>query len=71
MTEVKINTPFIKLEQLLKFCGAAGSGGEAKISILTGWVSVNREICLQRGRKLFPGDIVCIEEKEFLLLNSI
>ena len=53
---IKIETPFIKLQDLLKFAGAVETGGEAKLAIQNGEVAVNGEICTMRGRKLFPGD---------------
>ena len=58
MVEVKINTEFIKLDSFLKFCGAASLGSEAKMYILDELVKVNGEICTQRGKKLYRGDIV-------------
>ncbi len=56
--EIKITTPFIKLEQLLKFAGLVSTGGEAKVVILEGQVSVNGNVELARGKKVYPGDIV-------------
>ncbi len=53
---IKINTEFIRLDALLKFAGAAETGGEAKLSIQNGEVKVNGEICAMRGKKLRPGD---------------
>ena len=58
MVEVKISTEFIKLDSFLKYCGAAGLGSEAKMYILDELVKVNGEICVQRGKKLYKGDIV-------------
>lgn len=62
-TEQKINTEFIKLEGLLKFAGLAQTGGEAKELIQGGAVSVNGEVCTQRGRKLRPGDLVRLGDR--------
>ena len=56
--EVKIQTEFIKLDSFLKFCGAASLGSEAKMYILDELVKVNGEICVQRVKKLYKGDIV-------------
>ncbi len=53
---VKINTEYIKLDALLKFAGAVGTGGEAKLAIQNGEVRVNGEPCAMRGRKMYPGD---------------
>jgi len=52
----KINTPFIRLDSFLKLCDAVQTGGHAKLVIQNGEVRVNREICIQRGKKLHPGD---------------
>ena len=53
---IKIETPFIRLDALLKFAGAAGTGGEAKLLVQNGEVRVNGEVCAMRGKKLYPGD---------------
>ena len=58
MTEIKIETEFIKLDALLKFANLVSSGGEAKIRIAEGEVLVNGEICTMRGKKLRPGNTV-------------
>ena len=56
--EVKIQTEFIILDSFLKFCGAASLGSEAKMYVLDELVKVNGEVCTQRGKKLYRGDIV-------------
>ena len=53
---IKIETPFIRLDALLKFAGAVETGGEAKLLIQEGGVRVNGQTCTQRGKKLRPGD---------------
>ncbi len=53
---VKIETPFIKLQDLLKFAGAVETGGQAKELVQEGKVLVNGEPCTMRGKKLYPGD---------------
>lgn len=65
MTKVPIHTPFIKLDALLKFCGAVQTGGEAKERIQAGEVQVNKEICTMRGKKLKPGDVVALDGNEY------
>lgn len=55
---VDIREDFIKLDSLLKFSMIAETGGEAKLMILDGEISVNGEVCTQRGKKIKPGDIV-------------
>ena len=53
---IKIHTEFIKLQDLLKFAGAVETGGDAKLIIQEGRVTVNGEVCTMRGKKLYPGD---------------
>lgn len=64
MEKITINTEFIKLDSLLKFAALVGTGGEAKYAIAEGMVTVNGEVCTQRGRKLYPGDRVGFERFE-------
>ena len=59
--EIKIKTEFIKLQDLLKFAGAVETGGDAKLIIQEGRVSVNGELCAMRGKKLRPGDRAVID----------
>ena len=54
--QVELRTEFIKLGSLLKLAGLAGTGGEAKNLIQSGQISVNGEVCTERGRKIRPGD---------------
>ncbi len=61
MTDIKIDTEFIKLDALLKFANLVSSGGEAKIRIAEGEVNVNGEPCTMRGKKLRPGDTVTLD----------
>ena len=58
MEQIAIKTEFIKLDALLKFAAAVGTGGEAKQVIADGMVKVNGETCTQRGKKLRAGDRV-------------
>ena len=58
MNKIEITTEFIKLDSFLKFSGAVSMGSEAKMLILDELVKVNNEICTQRGKKLYKGDIV-------------
>ena len=55
---IQITTEFIKLDALLKFANVVMTGGEAKLIIQDGDVSVNGEVCTMRGKKIRPGDTV-------------
>ena len=58
MEQIAITTEYIKLDALLKYAAAVGTGGEAKQLIAEGLVGVNGETCTMRGKKLYPGDRV-------------
>ena len=58
--EIKIDTEYIKLDQLLKFSGVAFSGADAKDIILAGCVEVDGEICQMRGKKMYPGSCAVV-----------
>ena len=70
MEEIEITTEYIKLDAFLKFCGAVGTGGEAKLLIADGAVFVNGEACAQRGRKLRDGDRVRVGKAEFCVRQA-
>jgi ribosome-associated protein len=67
MKDIKINTEYIKLDQLLKFAGVISSGTEAKELILNEKVSVNGITENRRGRKLYPGDKIEVLSQEFIV----
>lgn len=58
---IQIRTEFIKLQDLLKFAGAVETGGDAKLIIQEGRVTVNGETCTMRGKKLRHGDRAAID----------
>lgn len=59
---IKIDTEFIRLDNLLKFAGAVDTGGAAKFVIQDGQVMVNGEVCTMRGKKMRNGDKAQIED---------
>ena len=67
--EIKIRTEFIKLQDLLKFAGAVETGGDAKLIIQEGRVSVNGETGTMRGRKLRPRDRASIDGETELVVT--
>lgn len=70
MEKITIDTDFIKLDSLLKFAAAVGTGGEAKQAIAEGLVKVNGEVCTMRGKKLRPGDKVKFQNMEFEIVKA-
>lgn len=65
MEEIKILTPSIKLDQLVKFAGLSETGAKAKILIDLGEFNVNGELCIKRGKKIKPGDIIEFKNKKY------
>ncbi|MEQ8997421.1 MAG: RNA-binding S4 domain-containing protein [Coleofasciculus sp. B1-GNL1-01] len=55
----------IKLDQFLKWVGVASTGGEAKLMIQDGDVTVNGIIETRRGRKLVAGDLVTVQGETY------
>ncbi len=65
MDIITIATPYIKLDQLLKYANICSSGGEAKEMIQTGNVLVNGEVQFQRGKKIIDGDVIIFGNHKF------
>lgn len=60
--KIKLESEYIKLDQLLKLANLVDSGGMAKEVIQEGYVYVNGQICTQRGRKIYPKDVVELDD---------
>ena len=71
MTEtIVIHTEWIKLQDLLKYASAVSTGGEAKLAIAEGKVSLNGQVCTQRGKKLRGGDVVSYAGRELTVAHA-
>jgi ribosome-associated protein len=55
MTEFEITGEYIELDKLLKATQLCGTGGEARIMISEGLVTVDGEVELRLRRKVRPG----------------
>ena len=64
MEIIELRDEFIKLGQALKAAGLVESGAEAKEVITEGLVKVNNITEIQRGKKLYSGDIVSYNGNE-------
>ncbi len=62
---ITIQSEFIELCQVLKFEGLVSSGGEAKLVIADGQVSVNGEIDTRKRAKLRPGDTFAFQGETY------
>ena len=65
METITISTEFIRLQDLMKLGNLVGSGGEAKVRIQEGEVKVGGETCLQRGKKIRPGDVISFRGRDY------
>ena len=70
MNEFVIRGEFIELFKLLKASALASSGGEAKMMIEDGIVSVNGAEELRKRRKLHPGDVVEIMGNQIAVIAA-
>ena len=70
MENIEITTEYIKLQDLLKFAAVVQTGGEAKVVIQEGGVTVNGEVCTMRGRKIRPGDDVCFDGQHYAVIYA-
>lgn len=61
------NIDYIKLDQFLKQTQAVDTGGQAKLLIQDGEISVNGEIEIRRGRKLVTGDRVELQGQTWVV----
>jgi ribosome-associated protein len=60
MRDVPIDGDMIRLGQFLKLADLIDTGGEGKILITSGDVTVNGEVDRRRGRQLHRGDVVSV-----------
>ena len=68
--KIEISTPFIKLDSLLKFAGAAETGAVAKQLVQEGRVKVNGEVCTARGTKIKSGDSVSFLKTDYEIIHE-
>jgi len=67
MEIITIKDDFIKLGQALKLAGLVYSGVEAKECIQDGLVYLNGEVEYQRGKKVYPGDVISFENQDVVV----
>ena len=69
MEIIKIRDEYIKLGQALKLSGLVDTGVDAKIEIQEGFVKVNGEVELQRGKKIYAGDVIEFDGQQVRVEN--
>ena len=67
MYKVDISKEPVELYKILKFEGLTTTGGEAKLLIGDGQVTVNGYVETRRRRKMLSGDIIGFRGEEILL----
>lgn len=66
----QINTEFITLGQLFKFEDVISNGSDAKEFILEHEILVDGEVNKQRGKKLYPGTKISIDNSLFFEITK-
>lgn len=69
METIKIRDEHIKLGQALKLAGLVDSGVDAKAEIQEGFVKVNGEVEVRRGKKIYPGDVIEFNKQQVRVEN--
>ena len=67
MQVIEIQKEPVELYKILKFEGMTSTGGEAKLLIGDGQVTVNGETETRRRRKMMNGDVIGFRGDEFHL----
>ena len=65
--QIKEGEEYITLNVLLKLSGIISTGGQAKYYLQENEVLVNGELENRRGRKLYPNDVVIVENQIFIV----
>ena len=67
---VAIITEFITMDKLLKFSGVADTGGQAFLMLKDGIVKLNGKLVKEKRKKVFPGDVVNIDDQIELTITK-
>lgn len=63
MRTVEITKEPVELYKILKFEGLVATGGEAKLVIASGQVTVNGEVETRKRKKIVAGDTIAIGDE--------
>ena len=67
---IAIITEFITMDKLLKFSGVADTGGQAFLMVEDGIIKLNGKPVTEKRKKVFPGDVVNIEDQIELTITK-
>ena len=68
--QIAIITEFITMDKLLKFSGVADTGGQAFLMVEDGIIKLNGKLVTEKRKKVFPGDIVNIDNQIELTITK-
>ncbi|MDE6473313.1 MAG: S4 domain-containing protein YaaA [Ureaplasma sp.] len=66
--EIQINTEYIELGKFLKWSGIVSMGSEVKEFLLNNKILVNDEFENRRGRKIYKGMIIKVNNDFFKII---
>ena len=58
------------MDKLLKFSGVADTGGQAFLMVEDGIVKLNGKLVTEKRKKVFPGDVVNIDDQIELTVSK-
>ena len=64
---VKITTPVIQLNQLLKWIGLLETGGQTNFLLDDGQILLNGALVHEKRKKIYPGDTITISGDDFFI----
>ena len=67
--DVKITSEYITLGQFIKYVGIISNGAEAKVYLSYNDAYINGELDTRRGRKIYPGDVVKVNNKLYKVVS--
>ncbi len=67
MIEFELTTEYIELIKLMKLLNLVESGGQAKLFVEDGLVTLNGETEFRKRAKLRKGDVISVDGQEILI----
>mgnify|MGYP001243268026 CR=1 FL=1 len=69
--EFRLERDHVELNQLLKLCGLADSGGAGKALVSSGAVRVGGEVELRRTCKIHAGQVVQVDGVRIVVVDAV
>ena len=67
---IAITTECITMDKLLNFCGVADTGGQSFLMVENGIIKLNGKLVKEKRKKVFPGDVVNIDDQIELTVSK-